>query len=94
MAGMHCTGMQTSHSSEAALSSLQLESRDVGLCRHASPIATLSSASSSERVEAVHGVFLERVRMRRSVAAYQVLANLKAPPLRSSVDPLLVTLRV
>jgi hypothetical protein len=94
MAGMHCSGMKRSDRSDAAPSGVQFDGRVTGLCRHSLPVAMATSDPAGERVEAVHWVVLEQVEVRPSVAAYRFIANLKAPPLLSTVDSLILPLRV
>ncbi|MBB5059593.1 hypothetical protein HDF16_004319 [Granulicella aggregans] len=94
MAGMHCSGMSSPHSSASTAANLRFESSDAGLCRHPLPLATMSSIPTSESVAAVHWIFVEPVPIQPLVAAYRFVAHSKASPLRPVGDPLLVTLRV
>ncbi len=94
MPSMHCSGMMSAHASKVTTSWVQVECRDSGLCRHLSSLATVSSISRSDTVQAVHWVVLEPLHSQITVAAHRIAANCNAPSLLLPVNLLLVALRI
>lgn len=95
MADMHCAGMMRA---TTVPSNVKLDGHAVlsnhGPCERTAQMAFLSAATHDDGFAAIHWVLVEAVVSQRTAAAYRFRASAKSPPLRSPVDPLLVSLRV